>query len=207
MGALDGKVAIVTGAAAGIGRAAARAFAADNRADAVERAIDSLLKSPAHGERMARLWLDVAHYGDTHGYDKDKQRPNAWPYRDWLIRAFNADMPYRDFATYQIAGDMLQGSGPGGVEALGFLAAGPWDFIGHAEVPETKIDGKIARHLDRDDIVTTVTNTFLGITVQCAQCHDHKFDPVTQAELGVDEDGEVCYYLQMAILDIDLEGM
>ena len=161
---------------------AARAFAADNRADAVERAIGSLLKSPAHGERMARLWLDVAHYGDTHGYDKDKQRPNAWPYRDWLIRAFNADMPYRDFATYQIAGDMLQGSGPGGVEALGFLAAGPWDFIGHAEVPETKIDGKIARHLDRDDIVTTVTNTFLGITVQCAQCHDHKFDPVTQAD-------------------------
>ena len=161
---------------------AARAFASDTRADALERAVESLLKSPAHGERMARLWLDVAHYGDTHGYDKDKQRPNAWPYRDWLIRAFNADMPYRDFATWQIAGDMVPGSGPGGIEALGFLAAGPWDFIGHAEVPETKIDGKIARHLDRDDVVTTVTNTFLGITVQCAQCHDHKFDPVTQAD-------------------------
>lgn len=161
---------------------AVRAFAADARPDALERAIDSMLKSPAHGERMARLWLDVAHYGDTHGYDKDKPRPNAWPYRDWLIRSFNADMPYRDFVTWQIAGDMVPGSGPGGIEALGFLAAGPWDFIGHAEVPETKVDGRIARHLDRDDIVTAVTNTFLGVTVQCAQCHDHKFDPVTQTD-------------------------
>ena len=157
-------------------------FISDSSPDAIAKAIDTLLRNPAHGERMARLWLDVAHYGDTHGYDKDKQRPNAWPYRDWLIRAFNANMPYKEFTTLQIAGDMVPQSGPGGIEALGFLAAGPWDFIGHAEVPESKIDGKIARHLDRDDMVATVTNTFMGTTVQCAQCHDHKFDPVTQAD-------------------------
>ncbi|MFM7538822.1 MAG: DUF1553 domain-containing protein [Planctomycetota bacterium] len=161
---------------------AARAFAADTRPDALERAISRLLESPSHGERMARLWLDVAHYGDTHGYDKDKLRPNAWPYRDWLIRAFNADIPYPEFVMMQLAGDKFPGAGPGGIEALGFLAAGPWDFIGHAEVPESKIDGQIARHLDRDDFITTVCNTFLGITVQCAQCHDHKFDPVTQRD-------------------------
>lgn len=157
-------------------------FISDTRPDAIARAIESLLRNPAHGERMARLWLDVAHYGDTHGYDKDKQRPNAWPYRDWLIRSFNADMPYKEFAILQVAGDMVPGAGPGGIEALGFLAAGPWDFIGHAEVPESKIDGKIARHLDRDDMVATVINTFMGTTVQCAQCHDHKFDPVTQVD-------------------------
>src|SRR5262249_1404312 len=69
-----------------------------------------------------------------------------------------------------------------GVEALGFLAAGPWDFIGHAEVPETKIDGKIARHLDRDDMVTNTIQTFNSLTIQCAQCHDHKFDPITQRD-------------------------
>ena len=109
--------------------------------------------SPHYGERWARHWLDVVHYGDTHGYDKDKPRPNAWPYRDYVIRALNDDKPYARFVQEQVAGDVLFPGTVDGIEALGFLAAGPWDFIGHAELPETKIDGKIARHLDRDDMV------------------------------------------------------
>ena len=158
------------------------AFLADPEPDAYERLVDRLLASPHHGERWARHWLDVARYGDTHGYDKDKPRPNAWPYRDYVIRAFNEDKPYGRFVREQVAGDMLSPGTRDGVEALGFIAAGPWDFIGHAEVPETKIDGQIARLLDRDDMVSNTLNTFASLTVQCARCHDHKFDPVTQED-------------------------
>ncbi len=156
------------------------AFVADPDPRAYEKLVDRLLASPHYGERWARHWLDVVHYGETHGYDKDKPRPHAWPYRDYLIRAFNEDRPYAQFVCEQLAGDALEPDSRDGVEATGFLAAGPWDFIGHAEVPETKIDGQIARNLDRDDMVTTTFNTFCSLTVQCARCHDHKFDPLTQ---------------------------
>ena len=149
---------------------------------AYEALVDRLLASPRYGERWARHWLDVVHYGDTHGYDKDKPRPNAWPYRDYVIRAFNDDKPYARFVQEQVAGDVLFPYTRDGNEALGFIAAGPWDFIGHAEVPETKIDGKIARHLDRDDMVGNTLGTFCSVTVQCAQCHNHKFDPITQED-------------------------
>lgn len=155
-------------------------FAADPHPAAYERLVDELLASPRYGERWARHWLDVVHYGDTHGYDKDKPRPNAWPYRDYVIRSFNEDKPYERFVREQLAGDVLWPDSADGIVATGFIAAGPWDFIGHAEVPESKIDGKIARHLDRDDMVTTTMNTFVSMTVQCAQCHNHKFDPVSQ---------------------------
>ena len=124
----------------------------------------------------------MVHYGDTHGYDKDQPRPNAWPYRDYVIRAFNADKPYARFVREQVAGDVLFPARPTASTALGFIAAGPWDFIGHAEVPETKIDGKVARHLDRDDMVANTMNTFASLTVQCAQCHNHKFDPIRQED-------------------------
>ncbi len=149
---------------------------------AYARLVDKLLASPHYGERWARHWLDVVHYGDTHGYDKDKPRPNAWPYRDYVIRAFNEDRPYARFIQEQIAGDVLFPGTRDGVEALGFIAAGPWDLIGHAEVPESKIDGKIARHLDRDDMVANTMQTFNSLTVGCAQCHDHKFDPIPQRD-------------------------
>ncbi|MBL9080574.1 MAG: DUF1549 domain-containing protein, partial [Planctomycetales bacterium] len=144
--------------------------------------VDELLASPHYGERWARHWLDVVHFGETHGYDKDKPRENAWPYRDYVIRAFNEDRPYARFVEEQLAGDVLYPDTRDGNEALGFIAAGPWDLIGHAEVPETKTDGKIARHLDRDDMVTNTIQTFASLTVQCAQCHDHKFDPITQED-------------------------
>ncbi|WP_165066340.1 DUF1553 domain-containing protein [Paludisphaera rhizosphaerae] len=157
-------------------------FVADPDPLAYERLVDRLLASPRYGERWARHWLDVVHYGDSHGYDKDKPRPNAWPYRDYVIRAFNADKPYDRFVAEQVAGDVLFPDDPNAIAALGFLAAGPWDFVGHAEVPETKSDGKVARHLDRDDMVRTTVDTFLGLTVGCAQCHDHKFDPIAQED-------------------------
>ncbi|MCO6455465.1 MAG: DUF1553 domain-containing protein [Pirellulaceae bacterium] len=155
-------------------------FVQDEDPRAYERLVDRLLASPHYGEHWARHWLDVVHYADTHGYDKDKPRPNAWPYRDYVIRSLNQDKPYAQFVREQIAGDVLWPGTVDGVTATGFIAAGPWDFIGHAEVPETKIDGRIARHLDRDDMVSSTLNTFCSITVQCARCHSHKFDPVTQ---------------------------
>ena len=147
-----------------------------------EALVDKLLASPRYGERWARHWLDLVHYGETHGYDKDKPRLNAWPYRDYVIRAFNNDKPYARFIEEQIAGDALYPGTTDGITALGFIAAGPWDYIGHAEVPETKLDGKIARHLDRDDMVQNAIGSFCSLTVQCAQCHYHKFDPISQED-------------------------
>ena len=157
-----------------------RAFEENASPTAYEELVDSLLASKHYGERWARHWLDVVHYADTHGYDKDKLRPHAWPYRDYVIRSLNEDKPYSRFIREQLAGDVLWPDTMDGITALGFIAAGPWDFIGHAEVPESKIDGRIARHLDRDDMVATTMNTFVSTTVQCARCHHHKFDPVTQ---------------------------
>ncbi|MBX9626874.1 MAG: DUF1553 domain-containing protein [Gemmataceae bacterium] len=158
------------------------AFEKDDSPDAYEKLVDRLLASPQHGERWARHWLDVVHFGETHGYDKDQPRPNAWPYRDYVIRSLNQDKPYARFVKEQLAGDVLYPGTADGIEALGFLSAGPWDFIGHVELPETKADGKVARHLDRDDVVATTANTFLGLTAQCAQCHNHKFDPISQED-------------------------
>jgi mono/diheme cytochrome c family protein len=156
------------------------AFVNDPDPEAYENLVDQLLASPRYGERWARHWLDVVHYGDTHGYDKDKPRPHAWPYRDYVIRAFNADKPYARFIEEQVAGDVLYPDSLDGHEATGFIAAGPWDLIGHTEVPETKTDGKIALHLDRDDMVANTIGTFASVTIHCAQCHNHKFDPITQ---------------------------
>ena len=147
-----------------------------------EKLVDDLLASPRYGERWARHWLDLVHYGETHGYDKDKPRMNAWPYRDYVIRALNSDKPYARFIEEQIAGDVLHPGTTDGITALGFISAGPWDLIGHAEVPESKLDGKIARHLDRDDMVQNTLGAFCSLTVGCAQCHYHKFDPISQED-------------------------
>ena len=156
------------------------AFIADESPTAYEQLVDRLLASPHYGERWARHWLDVVKYADTCGYDKDKLRPHAWPYRDYTVRAFNEDKPYAQFVQEQIAGDVLFPGTPDGILGLGFIAAGPWDFIGHVEVPESKIDGQVARNIDRDEMVTNTLNTFCSVTIQCARCHNHKFDPFTQ---------------------------
>ncbi len=153
-----------------------------DRPSSIERLVDRLLASPRHGERWARQWLDVVHFGETHGYDKDKLRMYAWPYRDYVIRAFNEDKPYSRFVEEQLAGDVLYPDDPDGIVALGFIAGGPWDFVGHVELPITKTDGLIARYNDRDDMVMTTFSTFQSLTVHCARCHDHKFDPISQRD-------------------------
>ncbi|MBO12930.1 MAG: hypothetical protein CMJ68_19500 [Planctomycetaceae bacterium] len=157
-------------------------FLADRSPEAYPKLVERLLHSPRYGERWARHWLDVVHYGDTHGYDKDKPRPNAWPFRDYVVRALNDDKPFTRFILEQVAGDVLFGDTVDGIVATGLLSAGPWDYIGHAEVPETKLDGQVARNLDRDDMVRTVINSFTSLTVQCARCHDHKFDDVSMED-------------------------
>ncbi len=148
----------------------------------LESVVDEMLASEAFGEKWGRRWLDLARYAETHGYDKDKPREHAWPYRDYVIAALNDDKPYDRFVQEQIAGDALFPGDPDGVVALGFLAAGPWDFIGHVEVGEAKVDGRIAKHLDRDEMISAVFNVFASTTVQCAQCHHHKFDPVSMED-------------------------
>ena len=157
-------------------------FARDKNPKSYENLVDRLLASPRYGERWARHWLDVVHFGETHGYDKDKPRLNAWPYRDYVIRSLNNDKPYSQFVEEQIAGDVLFPDSPDGIVALGFIAAGPWDFVGHVELPIEKSDGLIARYNDRDDMVMTTMSTFQSLTVHCARCHNHKFDPIQQKE-------------------------
>jgi mono/diheme cytochrome c family protein len=158
------------------------AFQKDTSPSAYEKLVDHLLASPRYGERWARHWLDVAHYADSHGHDEDGPRANAWPYRDYLIRSFNDDKPYARFVNEQIAGDVLYPDDPAAIKATGFLAAGPWDQSGLAGIREDTLDRLIAYYLDRDDMVTTTISTFAGLTVGCARCHDHKFDPITQED-------------------------
>jgi hypothetical protein len=163
-------------------RAEQTAFLADASPLAEERVVDRLLASPHYGERWARHWMDVAHYAETHGHDQDRPRPNAWPYRDYLIRSFNLDKPYARFVEEQLAGDILYPDSPDATVALGFLATGPWDESSLRDIRDDTLDREIARYLDRDDMVTTAISTFASSTVHCARCHDHKFDPIAQED-------------------------
>jgi hypothetical protein len=155
--------------------------AANGRDEAVAALVDRLLASPRYGERWARHWLDIAHYADTHGFERDMKRDHAWRYRDWVIRALNDDMPYNDFLRKQIAGDVLYPNDPDAVVATGFLAAGPWDFVGQVETPSPLLK-KLARADDIDDMMTQVMTAACGVTINCARCHDHKLDPISQKE-------------------------
>jgi hypothetical protein len=149
------------------------AFVNDTRPDgeAFSHVIARLLASPHYGERMAQHWLDVVRYADSSGFANDFERGNAWRYRDYVIRSFNADKRYDQFVREQIAGDELDANDPEMIVATGFLRMGPWELTG-MEV------AKIARQRFLDDVTNSVGETFLAHSLQCARCHDHKFDPV-----------------------------
>jgi cytochrome c553 len=150
------------------------AFLADESPTAFEKVIDRLLASSAYGERWGRHWLDVARYSDSNGLDENVAFGNAWRYRDYVVRSFNADKPYDRFLMEQIAGDLLPDAGTDGIVATGFLALGPKVL---AEVDEKKMEYDIV-----DEQVDTLGRTVMGLTLGCARCHDHKFDPVTAAD-------------------------
>jgi hypothetical protein len=126
--------------------------------------------------------LDVVHFAETHGHDQDVIRENAWPYRDWVVRAFNDDLPFAKFVRSQVAGDVLYPDEPLAIAATGMLAAGPWDESSQQSIRDDTIDKKQAQNLDRDDMLTTVFSAFSSTTIHCARCHDHKFDPISQKE-------------------------
>ncbi|MEX2167895.1 MAG: PSD1 and planctomycete cytochrome C domain-containing protein [Pirellulales bacterium] len=155
-------------------------FLADDDPRAYEVLIDKLLASPRYGERWARHWMDAAHFAETHGHDQDRIREHAWPYRDYLIAALNSDKPYGQFIQEQVAGDALFPNDPQATVALGFLAAGPWDESSLRDILEDTIDRQIGRYLDRDDMLSNAMNNVVSLTVQCARCHDHKFDAIPQ---------------------------
>lgn len=147
------------------------AFVADRSPDAYDKLIDRLLASPRYGEQMARHWLDVVRYADSAGFSNDYARPNAWRYRDYVIRAFNADMPYDRFVREQLAGDELLNPTPDQLIAVGFLRMGPWEHTGMSVAAVT-------RQQFLDDVTNSVGVTFLAHELRCASCHDHKFDPI-----------------------------
>jgi mono/diheme cytochrome c family protein len=159
-----------------------QAYVADPATNAYELLVDRLLESPRYGERWARHWIDAAHFAETHGNDQDRIRENAWPFRDYLIQSLNTDKPYARFIQEQVAGDVLFPDDPQATVALGFLAAGPWDESSLRDIREDTLDRQIARYLDRDDMIANVINNVTSLTVQCARCHDHKFDPISQAD-------------------------
>jgi hypothetical protein len=151
-------------------------FVHDPAGDAYERLIVRLLENSHYGERWGRHWLDLARFAESHGYEQDYDRPNAYHYRDFVIKALNSDMPYDQFVKWQIAGDELAPKDPLALMATGFLAAGT-----HA-TQITANQAEKERYDELDDIVRTIGTSMLGITIACARCHDHKFDPIPTAD-------------------------
>ena len=149
-------------------------FLADPAPDARERLVDRLLAAPAYGERWAQHWLDLARFAETDGFEHDLVRPNAWRYRDWVTEALNADLPYDEFVRLQLAGDLLRPGDPAAAVATGWLLCGP-------DMPDINLQEE-RRHTVLNEMTSTVGAVFLGLQIGCAQCHDHKFDPLSQAD-------------------------
>ena len=150
-----------------------QAFVTDNSPQAVQQMIERVLKSPHYGERWARYWLDLVRFAETNGFETNRERPNAWPYRDYVIRSLNDDKPYDQFLREQLAGDAL-----GVPEATGYLVAGPYDLVKSPDITLTLMQ----RQNELDDIIGTTGTAFLGLTLGCARCHNHKFDPIAQSD-------------------------
>jgi len=154
----------------------------DRRPDAYERAVDALLASPHYGERWGRHWLDLAHYGESNGFGMDRPRFHAWPYRDYVIDSFNRGKSFVRFAQEQLAADALFPLEPQWIPALGFAAAGPFNQSALVEQKDDTDCKRQALSLDRDDMVANTMSAFVSLTVHCARCHDHKFDPISQRD-------------------------
>jgi len=151
-------------------------FIADATPDAYERLLDRLLASPHYGERWGRHWLDLARYAESNGIGEDRDRPYAWRYRDYVVKSFNEDKPYAQFVREQLAGDETDPDNPDALIATGFCRLGPTvDVIRGQDAEKYRLE-------ELDDVVTTASAVFLGLTLGCARCHDHKIDPVTQAD-------------------------
>lgn len=148
-------------------------FLKDERPDAWQRLVEEVLESPRYGERCASHWLDIARFGETNGFETNRERTTAYPYRDWVINAFNADKPYDQFVKHQIAGDAF-----GEPIGTGFLVAGPNDIV----KGQDPLLGLMQRQDELADIVNTTGTAFLGLTTGCARCHNHKFDPISQTD-------------------------
>ncbi len=144
----------------------------DNRPESYGRLVDRLLASPQHGVRWAQHWLDLAHYADTNGFEADGERPDSWRYRDWVVDALNADMPFDEFLSLQIAGDELRPGDPSALIATGFGRCGPREVVGG------NVDPASLRQAELTEVTGTVGSVFLGLTMACARCHNHKFDPL-----------------------------
>lgn len=153
------------------------AFVSDPSAAAYRKVVDRLLASSHYGERWGRHWLDVVRFGESDGFERNAPRKNAWHYRDWVINAFNNDLPYDEFARMQLFGDQLKG-GTEGAAATGFWVAG----VHNTTVGGSERMKQLARQDEIEEVLATVGQTFVGLTVNCARCHDHKFDPITQRE-------------------------
>ena len=153
-------------------QAEVESFVADNSPNGYEKVVDRLLQSERYGEHWARHWLDVVRYADTNSFERDGPKPNAWRYRDYVIRSLNTDKPYDRFVREQLAGDELPDGGSDGLIATGFYRLGQWD--------DEPADRLLALYDGFDDIITTTGQGFLGLTVNCARCHDHKIDPISQ---------------------------
>jgi mono/diheme cytochrome c family protein len=156
------------------------AFVRDKAPRAYERLVERLLASPRYGERWGRHWLDVARYTESQGFEYDKLRENAWHYRDYVIKSFNEDKPYDRFIKEQIAGDVLEPVTSDGIIGASLLVCGPWDEAGNSQANATQ--RAITREEEMEDMISVVGQTFLGLTINCARCHSHKFDPIPQEE-------------------------
>jgi len=156
------------------------AFVADPSPRAYEQLVERLLASPHYGERWGRHWLDVARYTESQGFEYDKLRENAWHYRDYVIKSFNDDKPYDRFMQEQIAGDVLEPVTGESIVGASLLICGPWDEAGNAQANATQ--KLITREDELEDTLSVVGQTFLGLTINCARCHSHKFDPIPHEE-------------------------
>ena len=155
-------------------------FVNDPSPGAHGKLVDRLLASPHFGERQARHWLDLVRFGESSGFEHNTPWDEVWRYRDWVIHAFNTDLPYDEFVRLQLAGDVLRPGDPLAVTATGFLACGPYDQIGNELGTESM--RKATRQTELGDLVGTVAQTFVGLSLDCARCHEHKFDPLSQRD-------------------------